>query len=1202
MRRKLLLDYMDMCRLEVANNFAAICDAMGCSTPLPRGGPRIITPIFLLERLSRAHRAELSAGWLRCLVDYAVSLTALQRSERLVMAADDEKKLERELVHVGHENWDPAEFPDWLLFEVESGVLIRPAQKRMASSMMEPPGRRNYVMQLDMGEGKSSVIIPIVAAELGDGSRLVRVVVAKPQSRQMRHTLTRALGGLLNRRVCWLPFLRGLQATGDEVGHLINLCREWAADGSLILAQPEHILSLKLLCVEAALSRSPVANSLLALRHYLRNASRDIVDESDENFNIKNNLIYTIGSPKPINFGSLRWRLIQNVLEVAAEVAAEMYREHPEELEFKLTRDGRFPTIRIFDEAGATIFSDGVCRRICNGGLGGFPYTANQTPDTEDATVRYMLDPWLAGEEATRVEARFRANGLLEALLLLRGLVAHQLLSFTLRQRWRVNYGRAYNRQPPTGLAVPYRAKDIPAPRSQFSHPDVTVILTCLSYYYGGLSDDELFSMLRRLYSLGAEGEREYLAWMESAPGNIVVPSTFRRLDAIDLEDSKRCIDAVFPHLRHLKPAVDYYLSDILFPKEMKEYSQTLSESAWSMAEAKPEPTTGFSGTSDSKYLLPLGIRPLDLEEFRHTNISVLNRLLHPDNKLHNISSAISSPFRRDALPARELLHHIASYRPQVRAIIDVGAQILELNNTEAAHYWLTLTPAADASAVIFFNADELCVVTRDGNTELFLTSPYITNMAACLVFLDGAHTRGTDLPMPDDYRAAVTLGPALTKDQLAQACMRMRQLGRGQSVVFFMSAEIRRKVATFRGMSEEAEIKMVDVLSWSVGQTWQEFRRLMPLWATQGLRHQRRQILWDRAHGGSGYDLNHQMSKEFLENGAKTLQEWYGPGDGQGQAATLAREIRDAALAPRQTELARIQRQSEVFGVHGLGNGAFQGLEEQEREISAEVEEVRETSPLPQGEPYKPQLHADVKTFIMTGIIPAGSTAFLPAFQALDGSSVGHFLSRIDFPSGLLVTADFARTVSLPASGVLDTYQRPVQWISSAPTPSNGGDGDIATVAVLSPWEANKLMPIFRAGSGVATLHLFAPRTSLETRSAEDLTLYTTPDLPPQWVAPRTPLMLLLVFAGQLYFRSEADVVGICQLLRVPCRAGENDEGVKEEGVGSTFNAINAVFLQELLKQIRYKGTNVSRTDIGRILMGDLLPSHIFSQRSRKR
>jgi hypothetical protein len=60
------------------------------------------------------------------------------------------------------------------------------------------------------------------------------------------------------------------------------------------------------------------------------------------------------------------------------------------------------------------------------------------------------------------------------------------------------------------------------------------------------------------------------------------------------------------------------------------------------------------------------------------------------------------------------------------------------------------------------------------------------------------------------------------------------------------------------------------------------------------------------------------------------------------------------------------------------------------------------------------------------------------------------------------------------------------------------GGKGDgITTMALLSSWEANAVLPTMRAGGFTATLHLFAPRTSLAARLAEDLALCATPALP---------------------------------------------------------------------------------------------------------
>jgi hypothetical protein len=151
--------------------------------------------------------------------------------------------------------------------------------------------------------------------------------------------------------------------------------------------------------------------------------------------------------------------------------------------------------------------------------------------------------------------------------------------------------------------------------------------------------------------------------------------------------------------------------------------------------------------------------------------------------------------------------------------------------------------------AVVFVNdSDELCVVDRTGLVELLQVSPYGKQMEACLVFLDEAHTRGIDLHLPQNYRAAVTLGPGITKDKLVQgkeasiaarvslansfytACMRLRKLGKGQSVVFCISQEIQTKILSLIGESAEHKIDIIDVLRWSVSETWADVEHSIPL------------------------------------------------------------------------------------------------------------------------------------------------------------------------------------------------------------------------------------------------------------------------------------------------------------------------------------------------------------------------------------
>jgi len=165
--------------------------------------------------------------------------------------------------------------------------------------------------------------------------------------------------------------------------------------------------------------------------------------------------------------------------------------------------------------------------------------------------------------------------------------------------------------------------------------------------------------------------------------------------------------------------------------------------------------------------VLPLSITALDLPEQRHTNSAVLACLLKDENTvlvLGNIQDQLS------ALTVDMLLTAVTTSAQPMRVILDVGAQIIELSNLQVAQKWLGLVPTQDADAVIFFNdQDELSVLTRNRMVDSFLTSPFATQTGRYLVFLDQAHTQGTDLKLPDSYRAAVTLGPGVTKDTLVQ-------------------------------------------------------------------------------------------------------------------------------------------------------------------------------------------------------------------------------------------------------------------------------------------------------------------------------------------------------------------------------------------------------------------------------------------------
>ncbi|KFZ02096.1 hypothetical protein V500_00443 [Pseudogymnoascus sp. VKM F-4518 (FW-2643)] len=283
--------------------------------------PRL-SPTSILSYLSFGKVGGIPLEWKRSFVSYGLSLVALQRAERLLASATNTEELLCEIENPGRQDWDPMCHTEWLLLEVESNISIRQEQAQICNEMVSPSSGLNSVMQLNMGLGKSSVIVPMAAAALADRTRLVRVVVLKPLAMQMFYSLARKLGGLLNRRIFYLPISRSLKFDVALANHIHGLYEECMSTGGILLVQPEHILSFDLMGFEQCLSgNSELGNILIRTQEWLRENSRDILDDSDEILSVRFELVYTIGTQRPIEFGPDRWMIIQSVLGLLGRFA-----------------------------------------------------------------------------------------------------------------------------------------------------------------------------------------------------------------------------------------------------------------------------------------------------------------------------------------------------------------------------------------------------------------------------------------------------------------------------------------------------------------------------------------------------------------------------------------------------------------------------------------------------------------------------------------------------------------------------------------------------------------------------------------------------------------------------------------------------------------------------------------------------------------
>jgi hypothetical protein len=129
----------------------------------------LVSPRDVLNKLALSQRSLLSKPWKEALIKYAEGITMVQRAIRMSRLTKPEYQAElgRELSNPGRVGWDAMTYPDWLLIELESNLLVRQVQAEIASEMLAPGSGKNAVVQLNMGEGKSSVRGPLYSLDRG---------------------------------------------------------------------------------------------------------------------------------------------------------------------------------------------------------------------------------------------------------------------------------------------------------------------------------------------------------------------------------------------------------------------------------------------------------------------------------------------------------------------------------------------------------------------------------------------------------------------------------------------------------------------------------------------------------------------------------------------------------------------------------------------------------------------------------------------------------------------------------------------------------------------------------------------------------------------------------------------------------------------------------------------------------------------------
>jgi len=890
--------------------------------------------------------------------------------------------------------WDVQQHPEWLLFEMEGGLQIRPIQYTVAKHIIDNPGS---ILQLNMGEGKTRVIVPMLALHWGDQKTLVRCHTLSTLLDEMTEFLHINLSGsILRRKVYIMPFTRDVKLSLDRVAVMQSSMAQCMMDRGLLLVAPEHRLSLHLKSLELhAKGENAICAALTKLASL---PVQELYDESDEILRHKYQLIYAMGTPVALPDGEARWYAAQAVFRaIKHSPAARQLISDLNVSTQQVRRAERFPCIRLipgealdgivedlYATLGWCILEDPPYELKELGGL-------HKNKNHMQRCHTFVAD---SSSSINELPVKVREWESRTFLLALRGFLACGVMVHCLKKRHRVDYG--VNESGKKRLAVPFRACDTPSERSEYGHPDMAIGLTILAYYYRGLTPDAVKNAFKLLLECGPAAQKDiYNSWFELSRPEMDTDQIESLDDVrkVDLSNEHQLLSLVEFYQFNME-TINFWLNHCVFPSETTQFPQKIIGNAWHLADNRQGRANGFSGTNENHLVLPLQVKQnMQIKQLAATNGKMLELILD-----HPTYISISQV-------AWESVLNVA-IDSSVDALIDCGALTAGASNVDIAAYLLERIPLGSFKGVIFFDSSQQAWCILDYRGQMPMAQSPIREHE-CFAFFDEARSRGSDLKLKENAVALLTLGPAITKDKLMQGAGRMRLLGRGQSIKICGYTEVTQKIKALQiarsNGSRSKKVSIKALMEWVLQNTAKATEDALPEWADQGMIF---------ATCGTNPD------DAFFDD-VFTLQSFYSSAMHTKSATTVMHDSVEThmsrvhgTMSPEQSELKEgiIKFASEYGQEIQVIASALD--EEYERELEREVEKEKEIE-----REISCQEPAQEKDWDSSMVFAAKSSAQLP----ITTCSLSDLLDTtyqlkgltINWPDTLKCTSNFARTIN---------------------------------------------------------------------------------------------------------------------------------------------------------------------------------------------
>lgn len=709
----------------------------------------------------------------RALATLASYKTAVQKSDAL----EQEALLQQLGAELNAKRcYDPAQSPEYLVFEYFAQILIRKEQFNILKLYFEI-GNLNLVHELIMGWGKSSVIVPLLGLLRAKPDALSLLIVP-PQLLEEVATRTQAVHrDAYGKQLHGLHFDRDSTFTAESLAMILFDLKNIMKNRECLITTNRSIQCLLLKTLELVKTcgdqqefneedemKLTILRQIMTL---LRESSTPLIDEIDSVLDVMLRLVYSFGkkeAPAPLD------------IEVTAHLITILLNDPALKKLGKLEcdpspcQDAPVMTVQLFDEKVQIPLAQAVIE---------YMKTAQFSSVTSTQKVQSFFQG-LTSQDKVDVESYLTHKGGqaffdkqdqdIQNVMSLLGEQISNMLKRTITRPLGVKYGVDKDSKSP--LAIPFISAGQPHRGSQFANSFVTMNYTLQYYLKEGVPKKAIKKVVKGLQaSANRQSKEEGMPLAETAGwktfkklcGDLELPSL--NLNAKHFAALHKRVNSQFDFKR------DFVVQGIL--PRIDDYEGTLSCNAHNTGSFFKKSVDGLTATLSNPDALPGKLKTYADEEI---TVKMLNLLWEKSaNRIHCI---------REGTP--ESMFEEMRAINACNMVIDGGGYFkVEGSDLPVAQ---ALAKASSKPVAFFGESDALEMIDANGT----LMNPAFVAQAERNVFIAQRFGVGANVKVHRKAEAVLTVGRDTTLPKFLQFCGRLyRELNRTQTLAFCLSEEV---------------------------------------------------------------------------------------------------------------------------------------------------------------------------------------------------------------------------------------------------------------------------------------------------------------------------------------------------------------------------------------------------------------------------